>query len=85
MAFKSDTNSRKLTGNDRVIVVNLLAGRVAATFSAAQLELVALARESELAVVLLVIDHVHDVAEHFATIPANQNVRATCKKNRRDP
>ena len=37
---------------------------------------VALAGEPELAVVLLVVDHVHEVGEHLAAVAADQDVRA---------
>ena len=41
---------------------------------------VALAREPQLAVVLLVLDHVHEIGEHFTAVAANQNIRTACKK-----
>ena len=42
-----------------------------------EVEVVALAGEPELAVVLLVVDDVDEVGEHFAAISADQNIRAT--------
>ncbi len=42
-----------------------------------EVEVVALAGEPELAVVLLVVDDVDEVGEHFTAISADQNVRAT--------
>ena len=40
---------------------------------------VALAGEAELAVVLLVVDHVHQVGEHLAAVAADQDVGAAWK------
>ena len=40
---------------------------------------VALAREPQLAVVLLVVDHVDQVGEHLAAVTTDQYVRTACK------
>ena len=43
---------------------------------------VALAGEPELAVVLLVVDHVHEVREHLAAVTTDEYVRTACKRKR---
>ena len=44
-----------------------------------KVEVVTLAREPEFAVVLLVLDDVHQVGKHFTAVAANQDVGAACK------
>ena len=43
---------------------------------------VALAGEAQLAVVLLVVDHVDQVGEHLAAVTTDEYVGAACKEKR---
>ena len=43
---------------------------------------VALAGEAQLAVVLLVVDHVDQVGEHLAAVTTDEYVGAACKEER---
>ena len=66
-----------ISGVGVVVVVAVARGSVDADTVGGIARHIALASEPQLAVVLFVVYHVHEVWEHFPAIAADQNIRTT--------